>query len=65
VRLIDTARGYGSSEERIGRHLGARRDDVVVVTKLGYDVEGAEDWAAAAVTRGVERGAAHAACRHA
>jgi aryl-alcohol dehydrogenase-like predicted oxidoreductase len=55
VRLIDTARGYGTSEERIGRHLGARRDDVVVVTKVGYDVEGAEDWTAAAVTGGIER----------
>jgi aryl-alcohol dehydrogenase-like predicted oxidoreductase len=55
VRLIDTARGYGSSEERIGRHLGARRDGVVFVTKVGYDVEGAEDWTAAAVTGGIER----------
>jgi aryl-alcohol dehydrogenase-like predicted oxidoreductase len=55
VRLIDTARGYGTSEERIGRHPVARRDDVVVVTKLGYDVDGVEDWTAAAVTSGVER----------
>jgi aryl-alcohol dehydrogenase-like predicted oxidoreductase len=55
IRLIDTARGYGMSEERIGRHLGARRDGVVVVTKVGYDVEGAADWTAAAVTGGIER----------
>jgi aryl-alcohol dehydrogenase-like predicted oxidoreductase len=55
IRLIDTARGYGSSEERIGRHLGARRDEFVLVTKVGYDVEGAADWTAAAVTDGIER----------
>jgi aryl-alcohol dehydrogenase-like predicted oxidoreductase len=52
VRLIDTARGYGTSEERIGRHPAGRRDDVVVVTKVGYDVEGAGDWTASAVTGG-------------
>jgi aryl-alcohol dehydrogenase-like predicted oxidoreductase len=55
IGLIDTARGYGTSEERIGRHLGARRDDVLLVTKVGYDVEGAEDWTADAVTGGIER----------
>ena len=55
VRLVDTARGYGTSEERIGRHLRGRRDDVVVVTKVGYDVEGAEDWTGAAVTGGIDR----------
>src|SRR4051794_29514126 len=55
IGLIDTARGYGRSEERIGRHLGARRDEVVLVTKVGYDVEGTDDWTGAAVTGGIER----------
>jgi aryl-alcohol dehydrogenase-like predicted oxidoreductase len=55
IRLIDTARGYGSSEERIGRHLASRRDDYVLVTKVGYDVEGVADWTAEAVTGGIER----------
>ena len=55
ITVIDTARGYGSSEERIGRHLGARHDQFTVVTKVGYDVEGAADWTAAAVTGGSER----------
>jgi aryl-alcohol dehydrogenase-like predicted oxidoreductase len=55
ITLIDTARGYGTSEERIGRHLGARRAEFVLVTKVGYDVEGAADWTAEAVTGGVER----------
>jgi aryl-alcohol dehydrogenase-like predicted oxidoreductase len=55
VGLIDTARGYGSSEERIGRLAGSRRSEFVLVTKVGYDVEGASDWTGAAVSGGVER----------
>jgi aryl-alcohol dehydrogenase-like predicted oxidoreductase len=61
VGLIDTARGYGSSEERIGRWLAARPSEaagVVVVTKVGYDVPGCADWTAAAVTGGIERAVA-------
>lgn len=54
VNFIDTARGYGLSEERIGRWLPAHRDEVVLSTKVGYGVEGAADWSAAAVTGGVE-----------
>ncbi|BCW72713.1 aldo/keto reductase [Arthrobacter sp. NicSoilB8] len=53
INFIDTARGYGLSEERIGSWLPARRSDVVLSTKVGYGVEGAADWSAAAVTRGV------------
>jgi aryl-alcohol dehydrogenase-like predicted oxidoreductase len=55
IRLIDTARGYGFSEERIGRHLASRRDEFVLVTKVGYDVEGVPDWTPAAITGGIER----------
>jgi len=33
IRLFDTAYGYTNSEERIGKALGAVRDEVVVVTK--------------------------------
>ena len=54
VTLIDTARGYGASEERIGRHLGARRDEFVLSTKGGYGVDGVPDWTAASITQGVE-----------
>ena len=42
VNLIDTAPSYGLSEERIGRILGARRAQVVLSTKGGYGVPGAE-----------------------
>ena len=57
VTFIDTARGYGLSEERIGTwlsDLGGQRDAVVLSTKVGYDVDGADDWSAAAVTGGVD-----------
>ncbi len=54
VTLIDTARAYGLSEERIGRHLARRRAEFVLVTKVGYGVEGEADWTAACVRRGVD-----------
>jgi len=55
VTLIDTARGYGLSEERVGRHLAHRRDDFVLSTKGGYGVEGTPDWTPASIRRGIER----------
>lgn len=55
VTLIDTAPSYGVSEQRIGRHLGARRGQAVLSTKLGYGVDGIEDWTGPCITAGVER----------
>ena len=55
VTLIDTARGYGLSEERIGRHLAGRRDEFVLSSKGGYDIDGVPDWTPAAVTEGIDR----------
>lgn len=54
ITLVDTARGYGLSEERIGRHLAHRRHEFVLSTKVGYGVEGVEDWTPEAVTRGID-----------
>lgn len=54
VTLIDTARSYGSSEERIGRHLAHRRDEFVLSSKGGAGVEGLPDWSPEAVTRSIE-----------
>lgn len=54
ITLIDTARGYGLSEERIGRHLGHRRQELVLSTKLGYDMAGHADWSYGSVQAGVE-----------
>ncbi|PYE56264.1 aldo/keto reductase [Deinococcus yavapaiensis] len=55
VTLIDTARGYGLSEERIGKYLSSRRGEFVLSTKGGYGIEGVEDWTPDAVRLGVER----------
>ena len=54
VTLIDTARSYGLSEERIGRHLAGRRDEFVLSTKLGYGIPGYEDWTGPMITAGVD-----------
>ncbi|MCY4744179.1 aldo/keto reductase [Pelomonas sp. UHG3] len=55
ITLIDTARGYGLSEERIGRHLSARRAEFVLSTKVGYGVDGVPDWTYDCIVQGVER----------
>lgn len=54
VTLIDTARGYGASEERIGRHLAHRRREFVLSTKVGYGIPGHEDWTGACVAAGID-----------
>ncbi|WP_309572868.1 aldo/keto reductase [Deinococcus sp.] len=55
VTLVDTARGYGLSEERIGRHLSWRRDDFILSSKGGYGVDGANDWTPGAIRLGIEQ----------
>jgi aryl-alcohol dehydrogenase-like predicted oxidoreductase len=45
ITLFDVADTYGAvpglSEERLGKALGTRRDDVVLATKFGMDMKGA------------------------
>jgi aryl-alcohol dehydrogenase-like predicted oxidoreductase len=55
INLIDTARGYGLSEARIGRHIAHRRADFLLSTKVGYGVEGVPDWTYDCILAGVER----------
>ena len=55
IRLIDTAPSYGTSEQRIGRHLAHRRGEFVLATKFGYGIEGVADWTGECITRGIER----------
>ena len=59
ITLFDTADSYGrgASEELLGRALGSRRDDVVLATKFGMDMGGANgpDWGARASRRYVRR----------
>lgn len=54
INLIDTARGYGFSEERIGKFLSHRRDDFILSTKVGYSVPGFVDWSYAIILAGVD-----------
>lgn len=55
LTLLDTAPGYGLSEQRIGRHLGSRRDACVLSTKLGYAVPGVPDWTGPCIAAGVDQ----------
>ncbi len=54
ITLIDTARGYGLSEERIGKHLKNRRREFVLSTKIGYGIPGYQDWTGPCMTAGIE-----------
>jgi aryl-alcohol dehydrogenase-like predicted oxidoreductase len=54
VTLFDTAPSYGSSEERLGRALGTRRAEAVLVTKGGYGVPGVADWTGAVIRLGID-----------
>lgn len=55
VILFDTARSYGLSEERIGKYLSHRRNEFILSTKVGYGVEGFQDWTYDCVVVGVKR----------
>ena len=64
VNLVDTARGYGLSEERIGRHLAHRRGEFVLSTKVGYGIPGFEDWTYACIIAGVDAALERMKCAH-
>lgn len=55
IRIFDTAPSYGLSEARIGRHLAMRRQEIRLVTKLGYGVPGIEDWTPRCLEAGIDR----------
>jgi aryl-alcohol dehydrogenase-like predicted oxidoreductase len=55
INLFDTAPSYGISEDRLGRHLAARRNEIILSTKLGYGVNGIPDWTGPCITAGVEQ----------
>jgi aryl-alcohol dehydrogenase-like predicted oxidoreductase len=54
ITLFDTARAYGSSEERIGKYLSHRRNEFVISTKVGYGIEGYVDWTYDCILAGVD-----------
>ncbi len=57
VNLIDTAACYQASEELIGKAVGHRRDEFVLVSKCGHQVEGVTgaEWSPELITQTVER----------
>lgn len=57
VNLIDTSDSYGTSEEVLGEVLEGRRADVVIATKFGSDLHGANgpDWGARGSRRYIRR----------
>ncbi|MDR6220425.1 aldo/keto reductase [Deinococcus soli (ex Cha et al. 2016)] len=62
ITLVDTARGYGLSEERIGRHLAYRRHDFILSSKGGYGADGAADWTPQAIRLGIEQALTRLRC---
>jgi len=55
INLIDTARGYFASEERIGRYISHRRDEFILSTKVGYSIEDYADWSYDIILAGVDK----------
>ncbi len=58
VNLIDTAPAYGLSEERIGRSISHRRDEIVLSTKVGEifeDGRSSYDFSSSAIRCSVRR----------
>lgn len=54
INLIDTARGYNLSEERIGKALSSRRKEIILSTKTGYGISGETDWTYGCVQAGID-----------
>lgn len=57
VNVFDTAAAYKDSEEKLGAALGAKRKDVYIFTKAGYEngFDKPADWSAVSVTRMIDR----------
>jgi aryl-alcohol dehydrogenase-like predicted oxidoreductase len=57
ITLFDTSDSYGASEEILGVVLEGRRDDIVLATKFGSDLRGANgaDWGARGARRYVRK----------
>ncbi|HNY02769.1 MAG TPA: aldo/keto reductase [Bacteroidales bacterium] len=54
INLVDTARSYGLSEERIGRYLSNRRGEFILSSKGGYTYRQTADWSYEATMGSVE-----------
>lgn len=54
ITLIDSARSYALSEERIGRHIAHRRRQFILSTKVGYGIPGYADWTCDCILAGID-----------
>lgn len=54
INLIDTARGYYASEERIGKFISHRRGEFILSTKVGYGIDGYADWSYEIILAGID-----------
>lgn len=54
INLIDTARGYYASEERIGKFISHRRKDFILSTKVGYGIARYIDWSYEIILAGID-----------
>lgn len=66
VNLIDTAAGYEGSEEMIGKTIGHRREEYILVSKCGRAMDGIEgaEWSEAAVLNTLDRALARLRTDH-
>ena len=57
VNLIDTAASYYGSEEMIGKTVGHRRDEFILVSKCGGEFDEFDDpaWSPAVITKTIDR----------
>lgn len=57
INVVDTAACYGQAEQRIGAAIADRRDEYVLVTKVGHQAEelGLEEWTPQLLEASVER----------
>jgi len=57
ITMFDTSDSYGDSEIFLGKALGSRRDDIVLATKFGSDLRGANgpDWGARGARRYIRK----------
>jgi aryl-alcohol dehydrogenase-like predicted oxidoreductase len=57
VNVLDTAECYPGSEEAIGKAVGHRRSEYVLITKCGHQADGLKDpeWSARLIAKTVDR----------
>ena len=55
ITLIDTAPAYGVSEKRIGKYISHRRNEYILSSKVGEQIDGSFDFTSRGMLRSVEK----------